>query len=392
MTNPRILVLLSHYLPGFRAGGPLRSIAHLVDHLADEFDFHILTSDRDLGDGAAYAGVEADRWVPVGRAQVRYLPPARQGPLALARLIRQTPHDLLYLNSFFSPRFSIAPLVARRLGLIPARPTVLAPRGEFSAGALALKAAKKRAYLRASRAAGLLTDLRWQASTSFEAADIRAAMGPDVAVAVACDLSEPNLGAPPGHLPRTPGQKLRVVFLSRVSPKKNLDFALAVLSTVRCGVDFVIYGPLEDADYARSCRALAESLPSHVTVRWAGPVHPDEVPAVFAANDLFFFPTRGENFGHVIAESLAAGTPVLLSDTTPWRGLAAAGVGDDLPLDAPAAFAVRIEAMAAEPAEAALARRARAAAFARRRQREDDNVADSRTLFLSALASRAVMA
>lgn len=390
--NPRILLPLSHYLPGFRAGGPVRSITNLVDHLADEFDFRILTADRDLGDTSAYAGIEADRWVPVGRAQVRYLSPAQQAPLALARLIRQTPHDLLYLNSFFGPRFSIAPLVARRLGLIPARPTVLAPRGEFSAGALALKGAKKRAYLRASRAAGLLAGLRWQASTSFEAADIRAAMGPDAEVAVACDLSEPGLGAPPVHLPRAPEQKLRVVFLSRVSPMKNLDFALAVLSTVRCGVDFTVYGPLEDAAYARSCRVFAESLPSHVSVRWAGPVRPVEVPAVFAANDLLFFPTRGENFGHVIAESLAAGTPVLLSDTTPWRGLAAAGVGDDLPLDAPGAFAARIEAMAAEPAEAALARRARAAAFARRRQREDDNVADSRTLFLSALASRAVMA
>lgn len=94
----------------------------------------------------------------------------------------------------------------------------------------------------------------------------------------------------------------------------------------------------------------------------------------------------------MIAESLAAGTPVLLSDTTPWRGLAAEGVGDDLPLDAPAAFAARIEAMAAEPVEAAMARRARAAAFARRRQQDDADVADSRTLFRSALASRTVMA
>ncbi|WP_018387852.1 glycosyltransferase [Ancylobacter sp. FA202] len=370
----------------------MRSIANLVEHLADEFHFHILTSDRDLGDVAAYADMETDRWVPVGRAQVYYASPARQGPLALARLIRQTPHDLLYINSFFSPRFSIAPLVARRLGLVPSRPTVLAPRGEFSVGALALKTAKKRAYLRASRAAGLFAGLRWQASTPFEASDIRAVMGPEMDVAVACDLSEPILGPPPVHPPRAPGQPLRVVFLSRVSPKKNLDFALTVLASVRCEVDFVIYGPLEDADYALFCRELAESLPAHVTVRWAGPVHPDEVPAVFAAHDLFFFPTRGENFGHVIAEALAAGTPVLLSDATPWRALAVAGVGDDLPLGAPGAFAAFIEAMAVEPTEAALARRARAAAFVRRRQREGNDVADSRNLFLSALASRSVMA
>jgi glycosyltransferase involved in cell wall biosynthesis len=43
------------------------------------------------------------------------------------------------------------------------------------------------------------------------------------------------------------------------------------------------------------------------------------VPGVFRQYDLFVFPTRGENFGHVIIESLSVGTPVLLSDRTPWR-------------------------------------------------------------------------
>lgn len=138
---------------------------------------------------------------------------------------------------------------------------------------------------------------------------------------------------------------------------KNLDFALAVLSTVRSTVDFTVCGPQEDAAYARSCRELAES-PPHVIVRWVGPVPPVEVPAVFVANHLFFFPTRGENFGHAIAESLAAGTPVLIADATPWRWLVEAVIGDDVPLGDPVAFAAAIEAMAVEPVEEAQARRA----------------------------------
>ena len=48
---------------------------------------------------------------------------------------------------------------------------------------------------------------------------------------------------------------------------------------------------------------------------------------------MFFFPTLGENFGHVIHESLAAGTPVLISDQTPWVGLSEKGAGWELPLD-----------------------------------------------------------
>ncbi|WP_428031352.1 glycosyltransferase [Ancylobacter sp.] len=391
MTKPLILMPVSHYLPGFRAGGPVRSLVHLVDHLADEFDFRILTSDRDLGDAQAYPAVAVDRWVPVGRAQVHYTSPAGQAPLALARLIRRTPHDLLYLNSFFSPRFSIAPLVARRLGLLPSRPTVLAPRGEFSAGAMALKSAKKRGYLRAGRAVGLFEGLRWQASSAFEAVDIRAVFGAAADVAVACDLSARLTEVVPVHTPRAPGAPLRILFLGRLSPMKNLDFALRALAQVRRPVVFHIHGPAEDEAYRAACLALAAGLPPQVTVRWQGAVRPEDVEALMARHDLFFLPTRGENFGHVIAEALAAGTPVLISDATPWRGLAAAGVGDDLPLDAPAAFAARIDALADEPTEAALARRARAAAFVRRRQQQDDNVAASRDLFAASLASRSVM-
>ena len=48
---------------------------------------------------------------------------------------------------------------------------------------------------------------------------------------------------------------------------------------------------------------------------------------------LFFFPTRGENFGHIIVESLAAGCPVLLSDRTPWTDFDKKGAGWIVPLN-----------------------------------------------------------
>lgn len=386
--RPVILATIGNYLPGFRAGGPIRSLAHLVDHLSDEFDFRILSTDRDLGDERAYPGVEPDRWVPVGPALVHYTSPAHQGSGAITRLIAQTPHDVLYLNSFFSPRFSIVPLLARRFGRIPRRPTVLAPRGEFSAGALALKAFKKRGYLAAGRAAGLFRDLCWQASSDFEAHDIATVIGPQAEVRVACDLPARLADAPPLHELRGSSGPLRVLFLGRISPMKNLAFALDTLARVRSRVTFNIYGPPEDETYRLLCVQQEAAVPANVEVRWKGSVRPEEVDALMARHDLFFLPTRGENYGHVIAESLAAGTPVLIADTTPWRGLAEAGVGDDLPLSDPAAFAARIEAMASEPAEAALARRARAAAYLRQGPRQQADILANRNLFRAALVGR----
>lgn len=387
MTRPVILTLTGCYLPGYKAGGPLRSIVSLVASLGDGFEFRVLCADRDLGDAAPYAEVPLDRWTPVGEAMVHYTSPWARTLFGLARIIRATPHDVLYLNSFFSPDFTILPLVARRLGLIPKRPLVIAPRGEFSPGALALKSVKKRLYLSLAKSTGLLSGATWQASAEAEAADIRAALGPQVENAhVAVDLPEPLPDTPPPHRSRKAGAPLRIVFLSRISPKKNLDYALRALAKVASPVAFSIYGPPEDVVYLAECKRLARNLPAHVSVCWHGPVEPVEVPRIMADHDLFFLPTRGENFGHVIAEALGAGTPVLIADTTPWRNLSELGVGDDLPLLPAQAFVEAIDRAAAQLPEEASAKRTRAFAFARRRQQGGADIEANRMLFASLLA------
>ena len=125
-----ILIALPHYRPGWKAGGPTRTIANLVEHLGNEFSFRILTSDRDYGDERAFPGIEADRWRRVGKADVLYMSPARRGVRAFAHALDATDYDVLYLNSFFHPQFTVAPLLAYRLGLARRRSCVIAPRGE----------------------------------------------------------------------------------------------------------------------------------------------------------------------------------------------------------------------------------------------------------------------
>ena len=80
---------------------------------------------------------------------------------------------------------------------------------------------------------------------------------------------------------------------------------------------------------------LVEQLPKNISVSVHDQVPHERVRSVFAEHDLFAFPSLGENFGHVILESLSAGTPVLLSDQTPWllnahSGLEVLGLVDDL--------------------------------------------------------------
>jgi glycosyltransferase involved in cell wall biosynthesis len=154
---------------------------------------------------------------------------------------------------------------------------------------------------------------------------------------------------------RGTGDPLRVCFLSRISPMKNLDYALRVLSEVTVPVVFDIYGIKENESYWKECQEIIARMPDHLAVTYNGVLDHANVYQTLTHYDLFFLPTRGENFGHVIHEALSAGLPVLISDRTPWRNLEALGVGWDLPLNEAGKFKAVIEAQAALDSDARLA-------------------------------------
>jgi glycosyltransferase involved in cell wall biosynthesis len=114
----------------------------------------------------------------------------------------------------------------------------------------------------------------------------------------------------------------RFVFISRISPKKNLPFAIRLLGTVSGKATLDIYGPKEDQRHWKTCQKEIDALPPHVSVNYCGAIASAEVPGTFAKYEFFLFPTFGENFGYVIYEALSVGIPVLLSDeVTPWEDL-----------------------------------------------------------------------
>ena len=87
------------------------------------------------------------------------------------------------------------------------------------------------------------------------------------------------------------------LFVGRVSYEKNIDAFLKMDipgTKVVCGV-----GPLE--------ASLKDRYPQ---VRWIGLVPRDELAKIYAAADVFVFPSRSETFGLVMLEAMATGTPV----------------------------------------------------------------------------------
>ncbi|HEY4942151.1 MAG TPA: glycosyltransferase family 4 protein [Rhizomicrobium sp.] len=378
--NPSALILLRHFLPGYRFGGQLRSVRNIVSALCEDFEIRIGCLDRDQGDTAPYPGVALGEPVRVAGAMVNYLPPGAGLAMRIVRLLRQAPYDTLYINGFFDPVFSILPVFAIWLGLAPRRRVVIAPRGEFGAGALGLKAAKKKTFLWVSKLLGLHKGVVWQATSADEADRIRLVVGVTpqavrlVGVLPALAPLDPNL------LQRGRSNLLKLVFVSRICEMKNLTFALRVLSQVTTPVSFTIVGTAEDQPYWTECERLIGDMPPHIQVVYAGAVVPDAIMGVLCAQDVFFLPSLGENFGHVIFEALSAGLPIIVSDRTPWRSLEAAGVGFDLPLDRPQAFVAAIEHFAALGDAEFIAVRTWARSYAAQWMKAQDAVSGMRAL------------
>lgn len=334
-----ILVFVDYYLPGYNAGGPLRSIANLIDHLGDEFNFKIVSRDRDLGNDHPYSDIKVDAWQFHGKCEIYYCSPQSMSFQAINKIISSTTHDVLYLNSFFSPTFTIKPLILRHLGFIPQNKLILAPRGEFSKGALLLNYIKKRAYIYFSKALQLYSGVTWQASSVYEKKDIQRFFPSHPAtVIIAPDLPSSLSAGSASRMHKKLVGHLKLVFLSRISPKKNLDGALRMLDGVNGSITYNIFGPIEDEIYWEKCMNIIDSLPDNIKVQYLGAIANEQVAKVLAEHDLFFFPTYGENFGHVILEAFASGCPVLISDQTPWQDLKGKGVGWNLPLNRPDLF------------------------------------------------------
>lgn len=361
--RPEILVIIGHYLPGTRMGGPIRTTSNMVHWMGDEFHFKILTSDRDLGADMPYPNIRSGTWQPVGKASVRYLDPRELGLKQLRRAIIETSYDMIYLDSMF-PASSLKTLLLYKLGMIPRKPLVIVPRGMLNSGALSLKTTKKQTFLRIARWIGFYSGLYWHVSNESERNDVlrELRVGNDERIWVIPNLPSPLLRNHTLEPQSKQAGTVRLVFLSRISRKKNLHFALELLRQVEGQIQFDIYGALEDAVYWHECQDIIAQLPDRVRVAYKGEVAFDTVLDTFTTYHLFALPTLGENFGHVILEALCAGCPVLISDQTPWSGINAAGAGWALPLDQPARFAEALQTMVAmdEAEFNALAERAHA--------------------------------
>ena len=328
----KVLILAGYYYPSVKAGGPVQSIKNLVDLLGDECEFYIIANDRDLGDANPFSHIKLNQWENVDKAKVYYTNYNNISGNLITKIIKDNNINILYLNSAFNFKLSIVPLLLYKLKRFKVDRIIVAPRGNFSKGALDLKKAKKKYFLTISQKINLFNNVIWHATAESEKMDILNHFGGKANIKIAKNLTADYKNYEyTKHITKKTGS-LKLIFLSRIHPKKNLMYALNILKYVDGKVEFEIYGPIEDRTYWEQCKVLIKQLPDNIKVNYKGVVKHDEVLTCFNENHVLLFPTLGENFGHIISEALIGGCPVILSDQTPWRNLKDYKVGFDINL------------------------------------------------------------
>lgn len=305
---------MGRYLPGYKDGGPVRSIKNLIDRLGEEYEFHILTADRDHGDVQPYSEIKVREWNPVGKAMVFYVEPGGFDEDTVKACAENM--DLIYMCGCFND-YARTTLRLKRKGELSCK-VVVAAMGLFSPGAFRIKYPKKKTYMTLLRCLGYFRNIEWSATDETEAADIRRQVGAEAICHLAEDL--PRKPERIVHETITDTGSLRVIFLSRISRKKNLLFAAKIMQELTNGhIIFDIYGNKEDMVYWQECEKELEMLSQNIKWTYKGIADAERVIEIFAQYDVFLFPTQAENYGHVIFEAMAGGCVPVISDRTAWN-------------------------------------------------------------------------
>ena len=329
-TRKKILVFSDWFLPGYKAGGPIRSLANLVHSL--DIDFWIVTRITDHHSTQPYEGIQRGAWTQHrANVQVCYVDQKDVTALFVKKILREHSFDYIYFNSLFSPIFTLLPLrAARAMGM--AERCVLAPRGMLKPGALSIKSKKKKIFLFVSRLLGWFNNIRWHATNEQEKQEIIHHYGKSCAVFIAPNLAS-IIDSNDEPVEKVSGS-LKLVSIARISAEKGIREAIQFLkcAELKTGVECVFFGTQQDEAYLNECKQLASQIEG-ARISFPGEIPPEEIPNVLQNAHFFYMATWGENFGHAIAEALQHGKPVIISDRTPWRNLKTTNAGWDLPLE-----------------------------------------------------------
>jgi len=219
---------------------------------------------------------------------------------------------------------------ARQLGV----PYVVSIHGMLDDWSMTQRGLKKRIFLAMGgrRYMRLAARLHYTAAAEREQAQPRVPGSKGVVLPYLVDLApfESLPGREPAHaaFAALGGDDPKLLFLSRLHEKKGVHLLIEAASLLRKrGRKFkLLLAGTGSAAYENQLREQTRRLNLEDIVSFLGLVKGVEKISLYQSADLFVLPTQQENFGLVLIEALAAGTPVLTTRGTDiWQDIVAAG-------------------------------------------------------------------
>lgn len=320
----KIFITIPWFLPAFRAGGPIQTIANLIKEFHEEVEYFIFCGDTDLN-GVELENITTEKWIPYNaHTHIWYSGPGKVS----ANIVKQAEiikPDVLYVVGMFSWHFNTVPLL-----FCKAPKKILSPRGMLHPGALSQKKWKKKIYLQIFKLLEFHYKVIFHATDEDEEKYINKYFGK-----VANIFSAGNF---PNKIPAIPFPEkktgnLKLISIALISPMKNILLVLQALEKVEASIQYSIYGPVKDEDYWGNCLSQIKRLPENISVIIHKEIEPQRVTEVLSGAHVFILPSKSENFGHAIYEALSAGRPVITSKNTPWNQLRDSGAGINVSIE-----------------------------------------------------------
>lgn len=294
-----------HYVPSLavRTGGVAAYLAVLSSELGKLVDLHIATHD------------EGEQELETHNAVIHRIPPGWLCYFSAKALLKKLRPDVVHINGCWQPQLLFFQRAAQSLRI----PVVLSPHGMLEPWIV------KRHYWTRKWPAiqlyqrGLVKRADYLHATADTEKDnlLRLGWNPRIVVIPnAVNIEE---------LPIKDNWSLkrRIVFMSRLHVKKGIELLLEALSHLKPDLDGyeVIIAGEGEPDYVETLKKAAISFGLSEVVKLVGGVYGAEKVCLLQSADFFVLPTYSENFGIVVAEALACGTPVITTHGTPWKEL-----------------------------------------------------------------------
>lgn len=322
----KLLLISPSFFPATFWGGPIFSTLGLCDALAQfkHVQLRVVTTDSagpQISNAVSVSGFPSafPGGYPVYFCRRRF--GSSGSPRLIAELFRMIYWaDVVHLNAVYSMPTIPTLLLARFLG----KPVVWSPRGAFLDWAKSSRSYEKSIWdiicnsiVKRSKVVLHLTSVDEAIAST---AKISNAMSTVISNGVTVPAIEENRNWMEQGV-------LRVIFLGRLHPIKGLENLIQAIAGLKnFNVTLAIFGD-GDSNYIRGLEQLVAELELVSRVTFYGHVEASEKATAFRNADVCVIPSYSENFGMVVAESLAHGVPVIVSKRTPWAEVESQGCG-----------------------------------------------------------------